>query len=282
MAKIELIKFDAHGAYIPQLGINAAQMEALKPRLMAARDEVLIADLKLYESTSEIPAEKQPLDAGFHWKCRNEFSTRTSPIAPTVNWAGSLIRRRSCETSRQSRRAGNWRFVHGCPGVDGNVLPTVLQRVLPAERGGRPRMYFEGNNVDNDWSQGLLHFLRTDSANDDGPEGKWGIVVISKSGGTLETAAAFRQFLAALEKLVGREQFAGLCDSGHWRNRETGRPGRCDRLSRSLHRSRWRRADGFPCCRRSACYPLHSRHRCRDIAGRSGGDEFAFSYGTDR
>ncbi len=28
---------------------------------------------------------------------------------------------------------------------------------------------------------------------------RWGLVVISKSGGTLETAAAFRQFLAALE-----------------------------------------------------------------------------------
>ena len=77
---------------------------------------------------------------------------------------------------------------------------------IPACRGGgRPRMYFEGNNVDNDWSQGLLHFLQVDSANQTGPEGKWGIIVISKSGGTLETAAAFRQFLAALEQAVGRD-----------------------------------------------------------------------------
>jgi glucose-6-phosphate isomerase len=74
-----------------------------------------------------------------------------------------------------------------------------------AERGGRPRMYFEGNNVDNDWSQGLLHFLKTDSRGA-GPEGNWGIVVISKSGGTLETAAAFRQFLAALKSHVGRDR----------------------------------------------------------------------------
>ena len=27
------------------------------------------------------------------------------------------------------------------------------------DRGGRPRMYFEGNNVDNDASQGLLRLL---------------------------------------------------------------------------------------------------------------------------
>ena len=65
-------------------------------------------------------------------------------------------------------------------------------------------MYFEGNNVDNDWSQGLLEFLKNHSQGD-GPEGKWAIVVISKSGGTLETAAAFRQFLAALETQVGTE-----------------------------------------------------------------------------
>ena len=40
----------------------------------------------------------------------------------------------------------------------------------------------------------------------DGPEGSWAIVVISKSGGTLETAAAFRQFKAALEKKVGADK----------------------------------------------------------------------------
>ena len=47
-------------------------------------------------------------------------------------------------------------------------------------RGGRPRIYFEGNNVDNDAVQGLLDLVDGD---DD-----WGIIVISKSGGTLETA----------------------------------------------------------------------------------------------
>ena len=53
-------------------------------------------------------------------------------------------------------------------------------------RKGRPRIYFEGNNVDNDAVAGLLDVL----AGDD----RWAIVVISKSGGTLETAVAFASF----------------------------------------------------------------------------------------
>ncbi len=69
-----------------------------------------------------------------------------------------------------------------------------------AQRGSRPRIYFEGNNVDNDASQGLLHLLGADTQRvAQNVDDRWGLVVISKSGGTLETAAAFRQFLAALE-----------------------------------------------------------------------------------
>ncbi|MFV2069949.1 MAG: glucose-6-phosphate isomerase, partial [Pirellulales bacterium] len=66
-------------------------------------------------------------------------------------------------------------------------------------RGGRPRLYFEGNNVDNDASQGLLDLLGRDQQAT-GTDDRWGLVVISKSGGTLETAVAFRQFLAALDR----------------------------------------------------------------------------------
>ena len=53
-------------------------------------------------------------------------------------------------------------------------------------------MYFEGNNFDNDAVQALLDLVEGD---DD-----WAIIVISKSGGTLETALAFRVFFEALKK----------------------------------------------------------------------------------
>jgi glucose-6-phosphate isomerase len=65
-------------------------------------------------------------------------------------------------------------------------------------RGGRPRIYFEGNNVDNDAMQALLDLVDGDD--------NWGIIVISKSGGTLETALAFRLFLESLRKSCGGDE----------------------------------------------------------------------------
>jgi len=62
-------------------------------------------------------------------------------------------------------------------------------------------MYFEGNNVDNDATQGLLKLLGTGKATS--VDDSFAIVVISKSGGTLETAVAFRQMLDRLKESVG-------------------------------------------------------------------------------
>jgi glucose-6-phosphate isomerase len=70
-----------------------------------------------------------------------------------------------------------------------------------AERGGRPRIYFEGNNVDNDASRALLDLLKSGDASD--ISGRWGVVPVSKSGGTLETAVATRQFIGALRNACG-------------------------------------------------------------------------------
>lgn len=64
-------------------------------------------------------------------------------------------------------------------------------------------MYFEGNNVDNDASASLLERLQAGGYGDTPAEKRWAIAVISKSGGTMETAVAFRQFLAALENQLG-------------------------------------------------------------------------------
>ena len=60
-----------------------------------------------------------------------------------------------------------------------------------------PRIYFEGNNVDNDaaarFARPAADHLRRSRPRDD----RWAVVVVSKSGGTLETAAALRVFLRA-------------------------------------------------------------------------------------
>jgi glucose-6-phosphate isomerase len=70
-------------------------------------------------------------------------------------------------------------------------------------RMGRPRMYFEGNNADNDAMQDLLDLLENTCIDPSLREERWGAVVISKSGGTMETAAAYRIIRAELGRYYG-------------------------------------------------------------------------------
>ena len=66
--------------------------------------------------------------------------------------------------------------------------------LAPDNRLGVPRVYFEGNNFDNDSLQDLLELLQTSCVSPDSREERWAVIVISKSGSTLETAAAYRVF----------------------------------------------------------------------------------------
>lgn len=75
---------------------------------------------------------------------------------------------------------------------------------MPAKlRMGKPRMYFEGNNVDNDSLQDLFELLENTCVEPELAEERWGVVVVSKSGGTLETAAAYRAVKAEAAKFYG-------------------------------------------------------------------------------
>jgi glucose-6-phosphate isomerase len=75
---------------------------------------------------------------------------------------------------------------------------------MPANlRMGRPRIYFEGHSADNDSLQELFELLENTCVDPDLVEERWGIIVISKSGETLETAAAFRALKAEAAKFYG-------------------------------------------------------------------------------
>ena len=247
MAKIKPISFNYDGSLIPKNGITQAQIDTFAPKLEAAKNEVLQTDLEQYASGENIPEEKIPLDSGFH-----EMPERILDEYQ-ADRANSELGRILATAADLQQRVDKVVVL----GIGGSYMgPRALMEtccqpyfneLTRAQRGGRPRMYFGGNNVDNDWSQALLEFLRTNSTGD-GPEGKWAIVVISKSGGTLETASAFRQFLAELEKLVGTEnlpdyvvpvtgvsgKLASLADTIGCKNRflvPDGVGGRCSVLS---------------------------------------------------
>jgi glucose-6-phosphate isomerase len=92
-----------------------------------------------------------------------------------------------------------------------------------AVRGGAPRLYFDGWNVDSDQQRTLLQLLSDRAAQHvNSVDGRTAVIVISKSGGTLECAVAFRTFRELVEK-----QFPTLAkdlivpvtgDSGRLRN----------------------------------------------------------------
>ena len=74
------------------------------------------------------------------------------------------------------------------------------------ERHGVPRIYFEGWNVDTDNQFALLKLLTDRAAAAKDPSavaGRTSVIVISKSGGTLETAVSFRLFRQLVESRFG-------------------------------------------------------------------------------
>lgn len=185
-----MISYDPSGVFLPQNGITRRELTSLGEALNDARDEVM-ADAQLWADGADVPAEKVPLDAGFHLlpdRLLDELANRgeESELARIRRTADRLAGEVGSVVvlgiggSYMGARA----LLESCCHPYHNEAP-------PSLRGGRPRMYFEGNNVDNDAVHGLLDILASDTR-------RWGLVVISKSGGTLETAAATRIFLRRL------------------------------------------------------------------------------------
>lgn len=195
-----LIAYDPSGVYLDETNVSPADFSALAPRLEAARREVVDEDLRLL-TAGAVPPEKEPLDAAFI-----ELPEKIL-AAYRADQSGSELGR-ILQTARRLQDAVDRVVVLGIGGSYMGARALMEACCEPyfneldrAQRGSRPRLYFEGNNVDNDASQGLLRLLGQGRATQR-VEDRWAIVVISKSGGTLETAVAFRQFLAALRQSV--------------------------------------------------------------------------------
>ncbi len=194
-----MITYDPSAVLLPGTGLSAQDLLWISPRLEAARQEVL-DDLAVWHSRKPPAPGKDPLDAAFcdlperlleEYESKGDRS-QLGRILITARHLGQAVDRvvvLGIGGSYMGARA----LLEACRSPYWNELGR-------AERGSRPRMYFEGNNVDNDALASLLELLG------DRPtrtvEDRWAILVISKSGGTLETAAAFRILLNALRKSV--------------------------------------------------------------------------------
>jgi len=194
MQPLAPITYDYSGLIAPkdasplaqQTGLLAADLKWLVPRLAAARQEVH-DNLAAYRRGAAVPEEMQPLDAAF-FDLPERLLDQDRPLLDRITAVGDRLAK---EVDRVVVLGIGGSYM-GARALFEACCHPYHNEISRQRRGGRPRIYFEGNNADNDAVQGLLDLVE---GSDD-----WGIVVISKSGGTLETAVAFRVFLDALRK----------------------------------------------------------------------------------
>jgi glucose-6-phosphate isomerase len=179
-------------SFVRQTGLVEADLKWLAPRLSAARQEVL-NNLALYEQKAVVPEEMEPLDAGFFGLPERLMGEDRDLLDRIIAAADRL----AAEVDRVLVLGIGGSYM-GARALFEACCHPYHNEISRQRRGGRPRIYFEGNNVDNDAVQGLLDLIE---GTDD-----WGIIVISKSGGTLETAVSFRIFFDALKKSCGGDQ----------------------------------------------------------------------------
>lgn len=227
---MSLLRFDASGSIHPEFGITQEQLDELTPQLDALRSEMVETDRQQYDS-GEIPTEKDPLDARFFWLPEEQLAAyerdrEQSELGRIFKVANGM--HDEIDAVAVLGIGGSYMGARAMMDACCDPFHNELSR---GSRGSKPRVYFEGNNVDNDASSALLSRLAAGGYGETVAENRWAIVVISKSGGTMETAVAFRQFLSALECSLG-------ADAEKWLSRlvvpVTGKSGKLQDLAKEL------------------------------------------------
>ena len=195
------ISYDAE-AVLATGGISQADLDGLAGPLEQARAASL-ADLDRWRSGQ---AGSEPLDPAFI-----DLPERLLADYGTSRPESELFA--ILQTAKRLREAVDRVVVLG---IGGSYMGTRAlfescchpfhNELSRGERGGRPRLSFEGFNIDNDSAQGLLDVLApAERADADDLLTQWALLVVSKSGGTLETAVATRLFLRELAVAVGHD-----------------------------------------------------------------------------
>ncbi len=175
------------------------QLSLIAESLIAARDDAY-ADVELLRSGGEIPEAKQPLDSGFidlPQRLLDGEDGLLDRMESTAKTLGGKIDRLVV--------LGIGGSYMGLRALFESLCDPYHNELARSARGNVPKLYFEGNNLDNDTLSSLLNLLKSQCLNPEELAERWGICVISKSGGTLETAAAFRLFRNALEEYYGAD-----------------------------------------------------------------------------
>jgi glucose-6-phosphate isomerase len=178
--------------------LSPEALQELTPRVLQVRSQIATE-----RELKQIPPKMQPLHAGFI------NLPQTLLDQHKRQGDGSLLGR--ILVLAQHMRTEVDRFV--ILGIGGSymgaralfeAIRSSCHNALPAkDRAGTPRIYFEGNNADNDTLHELFEMLSITCVDPEQREERWGVTVISKGGETLETAAAFRAIRRELMEYYG-------------------------------------------------------------------------------
>jgi glucose-6-phosphate isomerase len=164
-----------------------ARLKELVPKLLQVRSQIAAE-----RDLQQVPPEMQPLEPGFI-----DLPQRT--LDEHRRKAESSVLGRVLDLARRLRDQADRVVIVGIGGsyLGARALFEALRSThhneLPAEaRMGVPRIYFAGNHLDNDAQQELLDLLQTTCVDPELREERWGIIIINKSGETLETSVAYR------------------------------------------------------------------------------------------
>lgn len=191
-----IFAFDWSGAQIGQSGLPPEALQNFSSQLIDVRN-AFFKELEAYDRKAAIPAARQPRDMGFfqlpeRMLQQYEADRKRSELARIL-----IAARRLRDVVDRVVVLDIGGSCMGARALFESCCHPYHNELSRGQRGGSPRIYFQGNHVDNDAAAGLLELLgngRLTSQIDDA----WGLVVIRKRGGTLETDAVFRIFLHAL------------------------------------------------------------------------------------
>jgi glucose-6-phosphate isomerase len=197
-ASMDRLRLELDGADLAQHGVGAADLAEMGGRLESLRDEIFEQDLPSH-ARGEVPEQKQPLDTAFVDLPQRMLDVYQQQRARSELGRILAIARRLADQVDRVLVLGIGGSYMGARALMEACSHPYHNALSRAERGGYPRLYFEGNNLDNDAIQGLLDLLVPHNSWRSVDE-RWALIPISKSGGTLETAVALRIFMQALQR----------------------------------------------------------------------------------
>lgn len=179
--------------------LTTARVRGLLPLVQQVRGQIA-AEREL----TTPPAELRPLDAGFIDLPQKTLDAhRRNPDGSELGKILAHAQRLREQVDRVVVLGigGSYRGAKAL--ID--TLCSAYHNELPVRaRLGIPRVYFEGNAADSDSLHDLIELLESTCVDPDILEERWGLVVVSKSGETLETAVAYRAVRAEMAKYYGR------------------------------------------------------------------------------